>query len=402
MTTKRLLAILAFLAFAGIAFAQQCDSAYPKTPALDLSINSLVAVGADVRVQVIERMNAPTLDAYERMVEQACPSWRAPDGGRKNNLIVVIVSIKDRKTGIYFGSQWRALESQWPRVQSSLMAPRFREGDYAGGVSAGLLEIGHLIQDADVWKSGRPVVVQQAATAPTDFSGLWTVFLCIVLIGGGIFLVVIVIKELAQRRKAREEITGAQQSALIAQQEATDAILAGSGREDEQYRNAVKSYGQMGSGTGALDPKIKGLTAPQYRAIADRYREVIDQASQPKKTNPAPHLESILGSTPRRSRASAKSQPPPVVHNTNTVIHEHYDHGTMPIFIPTSPSVVYVPEPSSYTPPEHHSSPAPDPSPSYGGSSDWGSSSSSSDSGGSSDFGSSSSDFGGGGGSSDW
>jgi uncharacterized membrane protein YgcG len=156
--------------------------------------NAVVNLGADVRVRTVGSIgSAATLDSYERSMEQSCPSWHAADGGRKNNLIVLMVAIQQRTTGLYYGGQWEsALGSSWPRIQGDLMNPRFRDGDYAGGVSAGLQEI-YRVVDLQLHPQNAPAAnpsLQPAASPSVDFSGLGralTVLLVLALVLGGAY-----------------------------------------------------------------------------------------------------------------------------------------------------------------------------------------------------------------------
>jgi uncharacterized membrane protein YgcG len=415
----RLFALGAMLALS--AHSQQCESVSgitPTPPKLQAAIDNTVNAGADVRVMVINRMNTATLDAYEALIEHQCTSWRAPDGGRKNNLVALIVSTGDRKLGLYFGSQWPMLKPRWPSIESSVIKPRLRDGDIAGGIAAGLNEVTRLIS-APPTTNATVVVEQPASSPPTDLSGLWTVLMWLVLLPGGCVLLWIVFKWVKASKDEREKRLGAQQSALIAQQEATDAMAnassTSSGDQSMHYYSALNAFGQLGS--GALDPVRTTLTAAQYTAIEKRYRRVItdlksnEQNKARDKVVPEPAYDRQTGAVgcpkpyvaPSRKEETAK-----VVHNT-TIINETpaYHSGPMyqqpyvPIFIP-EPVVVVEPERHHVAPTPSYDPPSRSSDSDSGGSSSWGSSSSSYDSGGSSSYDSGSSFDSGGGGSSDW
>jgi hypothetical protein len=64
--------------------------------------SKLSSQGADIRVRTILTYGtAGNLDQYEAQLEQQSPSWIGQDGDRKNNLIVLIVSLQDQQTGLY-------------------------------------------------------------------------------------------------------------------------------------------------------------------------------------------------------------------------------------------------------------------------------------------------------------
>src|SRR5690349_16897036 len=66
----------------------------------------LVNQGAEVRIRTVETLTEPTLERMERSLVKSCGSWQALDGGQKNNLVVLMVATKSRKSGIYYGRQW--------------------------------------------------------------------------------------------------------------------------------------------------------------------------------------------------------------------------------------------------------------------------------------------------------
>src|SRR3990172_5816286 len=81
----------------------------------------LVNAGADVRV-LTDRSFAPqgNLDQYQAARQRSCASWQSADGGRKNNLIVFVVAVGDRKVGLYYGEEWRtALDAKWSGILSN-------------------------------------------------------------------------------------------------------------------------------------------------------------------------------------------------------------------------------------------------------------------------------------------
>jgi hypothetical protein len=66
----------------------------------------------------------------------------------KNNLVVVMISVAEHKTGIYYGSQWgTALDSAYLTIQTDSMNPRFRDGDLTGGMTAGLDALRQVIKN---------------------------------------------------------------------------------------------------------------------------------------------------------------------------------------------------------------------------------------------------------------
>src|ERR1043166_6211834 len=74
--------------------------------------------GAMVRVRTFhDYQGAGNLDQLIARIQQDCPSWQAPSGGRKNNLIVLAVSLVEHQMGLYYGGQYNALGTHWLRIQ---------------------------------------------------------------------------------------------------------------------------------------------------------------------------------------------------------------------------------------------------------------------------------------------
>jgi uncharacterized membrane protein YgcG len=107
-------------------------------------------------------------------LEQQSPSWLGQGGERKNNLIVIIVALEERETGLFYGAYWgNLLEDRWLDVIDS-MNFFFPGGDYADGVIVGLEEIQNLIQQGSQ-------TTTTTTTAPASSNG-WITPLVIILI----------------------------------------------------------------------------------------------------------------------------------------------------------------------------------------------------------------------------
>jgi uncharacterized membrane protein YgcG len=411
-------------------------SSAPIGDELPKSVSALVNSGADVRVRIFERFSETdsTLDAFERRTEKACSSWMdSIQAGRKNNLIVVMVAIKDRKSGLYYGAQFdSAIGTQWPRINSTIMNPRLRDGNYAGGAAAALDEVRTLITTRQA--TGAPVIVNQPSQ-PTDLSGLWYVMGSIVGILALGLLGVGMRRWSTEKRKEREDRLGARQGAAIAQQEASALVSMVS--EDSFYKSlssdskskvdaTVLGYSQLGM--GASDPMLSDLSTAQILEIQKRYERVSEELRRAlKPPEAASHLASNIEDL--RGYEAAKKSPNPDFKYSSAVPHpkkskhsfhpeadtvESANYAPAIEYIDRSPAFIPIPivvpeervyptvpittkaSSSSFLGDDSGSSsrPSSDSSPSGGGSSDLGASSSS-DSGGSSDIGSS--DLGGGG-----
>lgn len=215
-------------------YSQNCDELIVDSAGVfrgDLSrlqdtAQKLVNNGADVRIRTAESVaEFGNLDIYEKNLENRCSSWQDGNGYRKNNLLVLMIAKKERKTGLYYGSQWdSALGSQWIRIQRDHMNPSFKAGNFVGGFVNGLEEINRLVEAhlRPTTVPTQPTIVQPAPapSAPTDFSGLWRVLGWLVGLGGLGILAVVAFRIYSAREKRR----AAQQKARIAKQSVAKRI----------------------------------------------------------------------------------------------------------------------------------------------------------------------------------
>lgn len=265
---------------------------------VEAAAQDLVNAGADVRVYTIKTYSSVgNLDKYESEVESECSSWRAADGGRKNNLIVLMVAVENRKTGLYYGSQWTdALDAKWPQIQKKVMNPRFRDGDFAGGFAEGLQEV--------------KKEIESVTTPPSRRGGslvaLWIV-LAIVGIPAALLIGFFAYRARVSHRKERDKRAVAQQKARLAKQAAAargnewperlqmleikvNAITAQ--MSDEAVRpflneftgakqmgdDAVESYSDLRQSAG--DPDRAGRSEAEYLAVERAYQEVVTKLKE--------------------------------------------------------------------------------------------------------------------------
>lgn len=257
-------------------------------------------LGAEVRIRTFQ--HGRNLDVIERDLEKRCIDWQSADQGRKNNLIVLMISVQDRQFGFYAGEQWRGvLETQYTRIENDSMVPRFRDGDFAGGFTAGLDQIArhlevYINQPVASSQSSSPVVVK---SEPVDLSGLWRVLGWIVgLIATSVLMFLLwQLKLKAERRRA------AQQQALVTKQAAADRINAlyeeiqqlearaevlkkSVSKNDfeplgtvlkellDLSNNAFAPFADAGKSAG--DPSRPKLSQAEYEAIQHTYQKVVD------------------------------------------------------------------------------------------------------------------------------
>lgn len=93
-------------------------------------------LGADVRVRMEPALDGG-LDVRMAQLEGQCDGWLV-DGDRAPDLVVVMVSAREREAGVFYGAdQGPVLEDRWERAVDAMIA-EFRSGDYSNGVRDGL------------------------------------------------------------------------------------------------------------------------------------------------------------------------------------------------------------------------------------------------------------------------
>ncbi len=104
---------------------------------------------ADVRVIAYRRVPHGNLDKQMEAEQRRCDSWQGQRNSWKNNLVVLAVSVGDRRTGLYYADTFESqLGREWPRIQADMMNPRFKRDDYTGGMVAALTEVARVIDPA--------------------------------------------------------------------------------------------------------------------------------------------------------------------------------------------------------------------------------------------------------------
>jgi len=231
-----------------------------RVSGVETEAQRLVAAGGDVRVRTIHTYgSSATLDSYALQMEQGCPSWKAPDGGRKNNLIVLMVAVQERRTGLYYGSQWeRTLGANWTRIQTDFMNPRFRDGDFAGGFVSGLREIQRLVD----------LQLHPPPSQATDLTGLWrvlTLVVGLVAVGVGLYFLSGFLRTVLTAQAARR---AAQQRARLAKQRAIPRIV--------ELNQALQA---LDLGIRSLDGKVSEKGAALLRSRSAEVQALMNRAT---------------------------------------------------------------------------------------------------------------------------
>ncbi|HSS27628.1 MAG TPA: TPM domain-containing protein [Usitatibacter sp.] len=147
---RRILALVLLLAAATLAWPQEAP--VPKLTGHVVDLTSTLAdpqrAGLDAKLTAFEREHGsqvvvllvPTLgnEAIEDFAGRVTDSWKL---GRKgvDDGVLFVVAKNDRKMRIHTGRgvQGTLTDALSKRIVSDLVAPRFRDGDFAGGIEAG-------------------------------------------------------------------------------------------------------------------------------------------------------------------------------------------------------------------------------------------------------------------------
>lgn len=306
--------------------ADQCDSRVFDTTgkltdvsSVDAAANKLTSAGADVRIRVIsidEVKSAGNIDRYVASTAKRCLSWQSPNGGLKNNLIVVVVTPpiqEDGKPVTYSGilsperGTYTSLFPQVPAIRKQ-MSPVLKTGDIGGALKIGITAIhGVIAQSAAPVAPVRTETRQQAPIAPavpqqvtvinekpTDWSGFIAFMKFLFGLGalGGLGYLGYLFW--SKKEKAR----GAQQAARMRHNACTNLVnelndfLEKSGRILDSFvsamdasefnklrltldgmkaRYSTASRAYVGTDDQSLDPERNGLSEVEYERIERVY-----------------------------------------------------------------------------------------------------------------------------------
>jgi uncharacterized membrane protein YgcG len=144
----------------------------------------LVEDGVDLHVVVIRSFNIPRsdneLNIYKEQLLSLCPQWGSAETnvGLTQNGILLFASLSETRGAIYFGPEWvNELDGKYVAIARQHMNPSFEREDMAGGVIAGLIQIGESI-------GALSVNTQSQTNSRPDF---------MVLLIGAVVIVVVVI-----------------------------------------------------------------------------------------------------------------------------------------------------------------------------------------------------------------
>ncbi len=118
------------------------------TPIIVVTIESMAAYGgAGLRIETFARL----------LFDQWGIGAPEINGQVWNTGMLLLVSVGDRKARIELGAHWkRDKDAQARQIMDELIIPRFREGDYAAGILAGVEGLSHIARDLALPSMPRP------------------------------------------------------------------------------------------------------------------------------------------------------------------------------------------------------------------------------------------------------
>jgi len=293
--------LTAALCLSGTVRAQDCGPVSDEANVLHgtLQATPLIDQGADVHavsIQFLSKYGVRLADA-EDAYEKACPNWRAPNGQRKANLIVIMIAPSSKLKNIFLGSSYNGMFANSEEIDSLYSKAAnsyFRSGAYMDGINAAIRDLnGKVVAYHDQQK--HPVQSEAPKAAETVL--LWLIGLV-----AGFLILFLILRWRAKRREETEATEAAQQAAIRARNSATEAYRAVP-KDNPSYTGLSARYADM-SNSIKSDPTTDGLSANTYAGIAVDWKELeraINRAIEPK-LGPIP-----VSTTGTRSRYGAEA-----------------------------------------------------------------------------------------------
>jgi len=113
--------------------------------------------------------------SMEALAEKWFNKWQISKRGTERELInkgiLLLVSIGDRKSRIELGAEWgRAHDAHCLKITRSVMIPRFKKGDYSGGLHAAVVELSKMARRS-AEAEGLPAIKETRQPGGQDLSG---------------------------------------------------------------------------------------------------------------------------------------------------------------------------------------------------------------------------------------
>jgi uncharacterized protein len=157
------------------------DEASVLSPSARSELESILKAERDstsnqIAVLIINSLEGEVLEDYA--INVAHKSWKLGEKGKDNGVLLLIV-LEDRQIRIEsgYGLEGVLTDALSSRINRNEIAPRFRQGDYEGGVKAGVIAIIQAIRGE--YKNDNPVAGKRRSSKR---SPLVTIIIIIVII----------------------------------------------------------------------------------------------------------------------------------------------------------------------------------------------------------------------------
>jgi uncharacterized protein len=136
--------------------------------------------GAQVAVLTVDSLDGEPLEDYSMKVAE---TWKLGQKG-KDNGVLILVAKADRKMRIEvgYGLEPTLTDAKCSMIINNVMRPRFRQGDFGGGLEAAAQAIAGTIEGKNVIPEHAPQSGQQISDAPLGFK-LFGLLIFTVVIG---------------------------------------------------------------------------------------------------------------------------------------------------------------------------------------------------------------------------
>lgn len=166
--------------------------AAPQKQALEAELEALERrKGSQLAILMVATTQPEAIEQFGIRVVEAWKLGRAEvDGKRVDDGVLLLVAKDDRKVRIEvgYGLEGAIPDAYARRIIAETIAPRFRQGDFAGGLQAAVADLATLIDGESL-----PPAWAEADAQGGDESGDWLAFLL------GVFVIAIVIRQLFGR-----------------------------------------------------------------------------------------------------------------------------------------------------------------------------------------------------------
>ena len=152
------------------------------------------------------REYGPTGWSIERFAYTWFNKWgmakRGPEGELINRGILLLVSVGDRRARIELGADWgRAWDTHCASIMNRKIVPRFKQGDFPGGIEAGVKALAELDPAKSPPRSSSRVRRQGSSrSSGNTYLPVVPTTLVIVMVVGGFILIALSFKYTEQRK----------------------------------------------------------------------------------------------------------------------------------------------------------------------------------------------------------